>query len=185
MDIDEKGVAEIALIENLQRKDLNVWEEADGLAALAQKFGYTQEQIAQKISKSRSTVTEFMTIAGLPQEIRERCKLAKIGSKATLLEIARQFDEAAMFAYLDDLQADRKTKRSSSTPPKKQKLGEIRTHDSRETDNSADGAFTFTPETSEFELKLLFRLSPHPTRPEVLKALKTAFDAVKSGQANI
>src|ERR1041385_4251679 len=60
---DEKGVAEIALIENLQRKDLSIWEEADGLKALGEKFGYTQEQIAQKISKSRTTVTELMTIA--------------------------------------------------------------------------------------------------------------------------
>src|SRR5687768_2623485 len=68
IDTDEQGVAEIALIENLQRKDLNIWEESDGLAALAGKFGYTQDEIAQKISKSRSTVTELMTIAGLPED---------------------------------------------------------------------------------------------------------------------
>ncbi|MCC7306152.1 MAG: ParB/RepB/Spo0J family partition protein, partial [Acidobacteria bacterium] len=54
MDLDDKAIAEIALIENLQRKDLTIWEEADGLAALGQKFGYTHEQIAHKISKSRS-----------------------------------------------------------------------------------------------------------------------------------
>ncbi|MBO0201078.1 ParB/RepB/Spo0J family partition protein, partial [Vibrio alginolyticus] len=74
MDLDEQGVAEIALIENLQRKDLNIWEEADGLAALSEKFGYTQEQIAAKISKSRTTVTELLTIAGLPPDIRDRCR---------------------------------------------------------------------------------------------------------------
>ena len=100
IDTDEKGVAEIALIENLQRKDLNIWEEADGLKALGEKFGYTQDQIAQKISKSRTTVTELMTIAGLPQNIRDRCAKLRIASKSTLLDVARQFDEQAMFDFL-------------------------------------------------------------------------------------
>src|SRR5436305_15162056 len=94
VDTDEHGVADIALIENLQRKDLNIWEEADGLRSLAERFGYTQDQIAQKISKSRTTVTELMTVAGLPQNIRERCRALHIASKATLLDVARQFDEA-------------------------------------------------------------------------------------------
>ena len=94
MDLDEKGVAEIALIENLQRKDLTIWEEADGLAALKEKFGYKQDEIAQKISKGRSVVNELLMIAGLPSEIRLECQQAKIMSKTTLLEIARQFDES-------------------------------------------------------------------------------------------
>src|SRR5688500_9813953 len=102
MDVDERGIAEIALIENLQRKDLTVWEEADGLAALKEKFGYTQDEIAQKISKGRTTVTELLTIAGLPKGIRERCREANIGSKAILLDIARQFDDDAMSEYLDN-----------------------------------------------------------------------------------
>ena len=85
IDTDDQGIAEIALIENLQRKDLNIWEEADGLAALAGKFGYTQDDIAQKISKSRSTVTELMTISGLPDDVRTRCREANIASKSTLL----------------------------------------------------------------------------------------------------
>src|SRR5687767_1276683 len=103
MELDEKGIAEIALIENLQRKDLTIWEEADGLAALSEKFGYTHDEIAKKISKSRSTVTELMTIAGLPEEIRTRCRESKITAKSTLLEIARQFDEAGMFDYLSQI----------------------------------------------------------------------------------
>ena len=96
VDTDERGVAEIALIENLQRKDLNIWEEADGLKSLSEKFGYTQDEIARKISKSRTTVTELMTVAGLPQEIRDRCRERNINSKSTLIEIARQFDDEAM-----------------------------------------------------------------------------------------
>src|SRR4029078_5439910 len=103
LDIDEQEIAEIALIENLQRKDLTIWEEADGLAALADKFGYKQEEIAKKISKSRTPVTELMTIAGIPAKIREKRRAAKISSKSTLLEIARQFDEDAMLKLTDQL----------------------------------------------------------------------------------
>src|SRR4030095_8749791 len=116
MEVDEKGIAEIALIENLQRKDLTVWEEADGLAALKDKFGYTQEEIAQKISKGRTTVTELLTIAGLPKEIRERCRATNINAKAMLLEVARQFDEAAMFEFLDRLEGGKPVRRA---PPGK------------------------------------------------------------------
>ncbi|HEY0049869.1 MAG TPA: ParB/RepB/Spo0J family partition protein [Pyrinomonadaceae bacterium] len=104
LDIDEKEVAEIALIENLQRKDLNVWEEADGLAALGSRFGYTHDEIARKIGKSRTTVTEAMAIAGLPGDIRRKCIDARINAKSTLLEIARQFDENAMHQFLERIQ---------------------------------------------------------------------------------
>jgi len=104
LDIDEQSIAEIALIENLQRKDLTVWEEADGLAALAKRFDYTHDEIAKKISKSRTTVTEFLTIAGLPESIRKRCLASKINAKTALLEIARQFDEKTMHLFLDNIQ---------------------------------------------------------------------------------
>ena len=104
LDIDDQGVAEIALIENLQRKDLTIWEEGDGFVALAKKFGYTHDQIAKKIGKSRSTITESMAIAGLPTSIRERCLQAKIASKSTLLEISRQFDETSMLNLLANIQ---------------------------------------------------------------------------------
>ena len=67
MDVDDAEVAEIALIENMQRKDLTPWEEADGLRALSERFGYTHEEVARKVGKSRSTVTEALSIAALPE----------------------------------------------------------------------------------------------------------------------
>jgi ParB family transcriptional regulator, chromosome partitioning protein len=103
LNVTEQEAAEIALIENLQRKDLTVWEEADGLAALAHKFGYTHDEIAKKIGKSRTSVTEALAIAGLPEKIRQRCKELNITAKSVLLEIARQFDEESMFAFLEAL----------------------------------------------------------------------------------
>jgi ParB family chromosome partitioning protein len=96
MDVDERTVAEIALIENLQRKDLTPWEEADGLLALCERFGYTHEDVAKRVGKSRSTVTEALSIAALPQEIREECRRADINTKSTLLQIVRQPDAPSM-----------------------------------------------------------------------------------------
>ena len=177
MDIDDHGVAEIALIENLQRKDLNIWEEADGLAALASKFGYTQEEIAKKISKSRSTVTELMTVAGLPDDIRTRCREASINSKSTLLEIARQFDDAAMHEFLDGLQSGKVVPKSkvSRTSPVKGKLGD----QPSEIVSGNESVFRFNGKDPSFELTLKFEKGP-ATRGELLRAIKQAFDSVKS-----
>ena len=96
MEVDDRAVAEIALIENMQRKDLTAWEEADGLWALCERFGYTHEDVAKKVGKSRSSVTEALSITTLPEEIREECRRADIGVKSLLLQIVRQPDVEAM-----------------------------------------------------------------------------------------
>lgn len=96
MDVDEAAVAEIALIENMQRKDLTPWEEADGLAALCHRYGYTHEEVARKVGKSRSTVTEAISLAAIPEAIREECRLADINVKSLLLQIVRQPDTLTM-----------------------------------------------------------------------------------------
>jgi ParB family transcriptional regulator, chromosome partitioning protein len=61
---------EIALIENLQREDLSILEEAEGYRQLADKFGLTQEQIAERMGKSRASVANALRILSLPQRIR-------------------------------------------------------------------------------------------------------------------
>jgi ParB family chromosome partitioning protein len=96
MDVDESAVAEIALIENMQRKDLTPWEEADGLRALCERFGYTHEDVARKVGKSRSTVTEALSIASMPESIRAVCRRSDIISKSLLLQIVRQPDDESM-----------------------------------------------------------------------------------------
>lgn len=180
MDLDEQGVAEIALIENLQRKDLNIWEEADGLAALASKFGYTQEEIAKKISKSRSTVTELMTVAGLPDDIRTRCRETNINSKSTLLEIARQFDDAAMHEFLDGLQSGK------VLPKTKQRAENGQTARSAVTQHSSGGySFKYSGKNPSFDLTLSFKEGDSRSRAEILRALKAAFDAVKNETASL
>lgn len=187
MDLDDQGVAEIALIENLQRKDLNVWEEADGLVALAEKFGYTQEQIAQKISKSRSAVSEFMTIAGLPKDIRERCKVSNITQKTTLLEIARQFDDAAMHSFMDGLSANgaASKRKQPGDATNKAKTGVVKTRQQNESADEENYVFSFAGSEPAFKLSLRFSGRNSVNRADILRALKSAFDAVKQESTDV
>src|SRR5436309_6770141 len=105
MDVDDSAVAEIALIENMQRKDLTPWEEADGLRALCERFGYTHEDVARKVGKSRSTVTEALSIASIPESIREICRASDITSKSLLLQIVRQPDDDSMRTMAEQIAA--------------------------------------------------------------------------------
>jgi len=103
MDVDDRAVAEIALIENLQRKDLTPYEEAEGLLALKDRFGYTHEDIARRIGRSRSSVTESLNIAELPDEIKKLCQKANINSKSMLLQVAKQSNADLMLKFINQV----------------------------------------------------------------------------------
>ena len=198
LDLDDQSVAEIALIENLQRKDLTLWEEADGLAALKQKFGYKHEDIAKKISKSRSTVTELLSVAGIPDQIRAKCRDQNIYSKSTLLEIARQFDENAMFEFLDRLK-NKETEKPEppvvaptvltpkQNPPATnfEKNRQTKFPASQENSEEAESVpqiadHTFYFQTADFDLQINFKSSGGYDKKNVLRALKQSFDEIKA-----
>lgn len=69
-DLGDSAMAAIALIENLQREDLNLIEEAEGYARLLQEFGYTQEALAQRLGKSQSTIANKIRLLKLPVQIK-------------------------------------------------------------------------------------------------------------------
>lgn len=103
-ELTDPEVMEIALIENLQRKDLTAFEEADGLRVLAEAHGYTHEMMAEKLGKSRTTVTETLTLSSMPDRVRELCRLADISSKSVLIQVVRQQTPEKMVAFIDTLQ---------------------------------------------------------------------------------
>ena len=70
-NINDEQAAEWALIENLQREDLNAIERARAFARLAEEFGLSHEQIAQKVSSDRSTITNTLRLLALPEEIQQ------------------------------------------------------------------------------------------------------------------
>jgi ParB family chromosome partitioning protein len=70
-DIDEGTTAELALIENIQREDLNAIEEAEGYRQLIQRYGHTQDEVAKLIHKSRSHVANHLRLLDLPEFVRQ------------------------------------------------------------------------------------------------------------------
>ena len=69
-ELADEEALEIALIENLQRQDLTALEEADGYKQLIDKFGHTQEKLAQQLGKSRSHIANMMRLLALPGEVK-------------------------------------------------------------------------------------------------------------------
>lgn len=78
--MDEQTAAEAALIENLQREDLNPYEEALGYSSLIEKFSITQEEAAQRVGKSRAAVTNALRILKLPADMLAALREGKITS---------------------------------------------------------------------------------------------------------
>jgi len=123
-DVDDKETLEIALVENIQRKDLTPFEEAEGFQLLQQRFGYTHDKISQVIGKSRTTVTETLLINDIPDRIRAMCREAGIANKSVLVQIARAGDEEAMERVMrrvavGELSREELRKQTAAPEPKK------------------------------------------------------------------
>ena len=78
VEADDRAVAELALIENLQREDLNPVEEAEGFKALIEEFSLTQEEAAERLGKSRSSLTNAMRLLSLSDEALSLLREGKI-----------------------------------------------------------------------------------------------------------
>jgi ParB family chromosome partitioning protein len=170
LDVDDRAVAEIALIENLQRKDLTAWEEADGLRALCERFGYTHDEVARKIGKSRSSVTEALSIASLPEEIRAQCRRADIQSKSLLLQIVRQPDIGAMRQMVERVAAQGMTRDDARRARRAQRLVEARPR---------PFVYRYTSPRRDFKLEITFRRS-QVEASEVAAALRAAAAQVEA-----
>jgi len=77
---DDKKAAELALVENIQRSDLNPIEEALGFSALIEEYGLTQEEVAKRIGKSRSAVTNLLRLLNLPGSVRKMIETGELST---------------------------------------------------------------------------------------------------------
>ncbi len=164
LDVDDKEQLEIALIENIQRKDLTPFEEAEGFLVLQQKFNYTHEKISQVIGKSRTTVTETLLINEIPDRIRLMCRQAGIATKSVLVQVARAGNEAAMEdvvrAYASgELDRDALRKQTAAKPEPK-KAGRPKNF-----------VFAVKDKSLPFSLNLAFK-KPNVEKSEVIDALR-------------
>lgn len=124
MNVSDNEAMELALVENMQRKDLDVFEEAEGLKALADTYGYNHEQIAKKIGKARSTITEIINISKIPKDLRNLCAEFNIKSRGTLIEIAKQKNKDDMYRLITHVK-QRELKREDTRDLSKQLKGTI------------------------------------------------------------
>ena len=159
---DDAETLEIALIENMQRKDLTPFEEADGLDRLMTQFEYTHEDMAKKIGKSRSSVSEALTLRNITEAVRKKCIEAGITSKSVLLQLAKQPTERKMFEMLAKIlqggmtrdEVRRERREESAAPAKPQPF-----------------IFQYEPENEAFRFRMQFKKS-HVSRDELIRTLR-------------
>jgi ParB family transcriptional regulator, chromosome partitioning protein len=159
---DDAETLEIALIENMQRKDLTPFEEADGLDRLMTQFEYTHEDMAKKIGKARSSVSETLTLRNITEAVRKRCIECGVTSKSVLVQIARQPTERKMMEMLAKIlqggltreDARQKKREESDAPPKPQPF-----------------IFQYEPENASFRFRMQFKKS-HVSRDELIRTLR-------------
>jgi ParB family chromosome partitioning protein len=101
LDVSDQEALEIALIENLQRKDLTPFEEAEGYRMLAERYAYTHEQIADAVGKSRVVITESLNLLQMPARVRDAVQALGVSSKSVLLEILKARSEEEMIQLLE------------------------------------------------------------------------------------
>jgi ParB family chromosome partitioning protein len=172
LDVDDKEQLEIALIENIQRKDLTAFEEAEGLYVLQQKFGYTHEKISQVIGKSRTTVTETLLINDIPDRIRLMCREAGISNKSVLVQVARAGSEEAMEQVVRAFAAGEMSRedlrKQTASKPESKKAGRPKNF-----------TFALKDKALPFTLNLAFK-KPNVDKSEVIAAVRTLLEKLES-----
>jgi ParB family transcriptional regulator, chromosome partitioning protein len=164
-DVDDRETLEIALIENLQRKDLTSFEEAEGLQSLVERFNYTHGQIAQVIGKSRTSVTETLSLNQMPPEIRDACRHADISSKSILLQIVRQPDFDGMRRLVERISKENLTREQVREESASSKKGKPK-------------PFVYHANSENYKLNIYFNKS-NVTQEEIKRALQDTLDNLK------
>ena len=172
-DVADDEMIEIALIENLQRKDISPFEEAEALQSLVLGHGYKHEEIARKIGKSRTSVTESLALQAMPEDVRELCRLADITSKSVLLQVVRQGDARKMVAFVEQL-----TRGGGPATREQARSVAARRSDKQKPGRSKAFVFKYIPPAKSFNLNLRFRKS-EVERDEIISALTEIIEELK------
>jgi len=160
--VDDAETLEIALIENIQRKDLTAFEEADGLHRLATQFEYTHEDMAKKIGRARSSVTETLSLRNIPEALRKKCVENGITSKSLLLQIARQTTEKKMGEMFQRILQGGLTREEARRERREEQTGPQRPQ---------PFIFHFEPQNDAFKFRIQFKKS-HVSRDELISTLR-------------
>jgi ParB family chromosome partitioning protein len=171
-EVDDNEIIEIALIENIQRKDLTPFEEAEALHSLATRCNYTHEDMARRLGKSRTAITESLSLNNMPDEVKNLCRLADIHSKSLLLQIVRQGDPDKMVALIEKITRDGGTTREAvRKETAKPKPGRPKAY-----------IFNYKAPTKAFNLQLRFAKSK-VARDEVIEALEAIIAELRAAKS--
>ena len=163
IDADDGEALEVALVENIERRDLDAFEEADGLQALKERFGLTHDQVAKKLGRSRPAVTELLSIASIPEPVRELCAKKGVASRSALLQIARAGSREKMEAAVLKIASEGAT-RADLTKERKQE-------DAPAKGRPRHFAFKWQAPEKSFAVQILFKKSK-VAKHEVVAALR-------------
>jgi len=171
---DDAETLEIALIENIQRKDLTPFEESDGLQRLAEQFDYTHDDVAKKIGKSRSSVSEILFLKNIPEPIRKRCIESGVLARTLLLQIAKQPTEKKMLEMLARILQGGLTRDEARKERAEEKGGPQRPQ---------PFIFHYEPENESFRFRLQFKKS-HVSRDELIRTLREILAQLEGNEAD-
>jgi ParB family chromosome partitioning protein len=170
MDVEDNEAMEIALIENLQRKDLDIFEEADGLQALVDIHQYHHQDISDKIGKARSTITEILSIAKIPRDVRDLIRQTGVFSRTTIIEIAKQKSDGDMLKLAREI-VDRRLTREDTRDLAKFLKGK--------TKKLKYYVYNFVPDdTDKFRLRLEFKKQT-VSKQEIIAVLQEIIDQIR------
>lgn len=128
VDFDDQEMMEIALLENIQREDLNVIEEAKAYEKLIQRLGYTQEQLAHRVGKSREHITNLLRLLKLPEDVQEYVvskqlsmghvrALLGLKTEANMRKVAKQaIDQVLSVRKVEQIVKDTNNKKTIEKP---------------------------------------------------------------------
>lgn len=163
MDVSDEEALEIALIENLQRKDLTPFEEAEGYRMLAESHSYTHEEISSAVGKSRTVVTESLSLLQMPPRVRDTVQALGITSKSLLLEVLKMGTEEEMIDLLEEV-----ARRGLNRDDLRQRL---RRGDKNKPGRRRPYVFRFKAPDKSYSLALTFRQS-EVDRDDLIRALE-------------
>jgi len=174
IDADDGEALEVALVENIQRRDLNAFEEGDGFLALKERFGHTHQTLAEKLGRSRSAVTEALSISKIPEPVRELCHSRDVLSRSALLQVARAGTRermestvlriAAGGAQREDLVKERKEAEGKAKPGRPKHF-----------------KFRWQPEEKSFAVQINFK-KQRVSKAEVVTAVRNLLEELEAAE---
>lgn len=176
MEVTAEEALEIALIENLQRKDLTPFEEAEGYRSLAERYDYTHEEIATAVSKSRTVITESLSLLQMPPKVRDTVQALGITSKSILLEVLKAGSEDEMLELLEEV-----ARQGLNRDDLRDRLRKGRKKGSKRSRRRKPYTFKFRAPDKSYNLSLTFRQSEVETR-DLIEALEEILQKLREGE---